>query len=161
MFFRDTRARLLEQNHNKRKTFEELVTLVSSEWKAADEVTRSRYMAAAKMDSERYVEEIREFRRRSADGAAAAGSAQVGLEAKRKNAGGLSGYTMFVKEEHARLKVERQNSGDDWTKHSTVEIARRWSILTEAEKASYRDKAIISQRPIRTGAASRVCGHCL
>ena len=102
IFFRDWR------NENKEKveedsgklSFENIVQAVSQAWRASDAETREKFQALAKIDYDRYVEEMHEYRQRP--------DVQAGLlqpTGKRRIFRGvpkrpLSGYNLFFQEVH-------------------------------------------------------------
>jgi hypothetical protein len=118
------------------------VRLVAEHWKVADDQTREKYREMAKTDFQRYTEEMEAYKARPEVQGALEEASMVG--AKKKFVGvnkrPLSGYVMYIQEEHARLKAERQGRGLS-VLNLTGEIARRWSSLDPTSKAAYNLRA--------------------
>ena len=68
----------------------------------------------------------------------------------------LSGYNIFFREEHARIKSLRSGGTEGGEgSNMTVEIAKRWSQLDVKEKSELNQRAAATQKAIETAELQR------
>jgi len=160
IFFKAVREEV-HSSSTDRPSFSGLVQLVSTRWRTTPPNEKSKYELEAKEDYQRYADEMKIYRQRP----------EVQNLLVDPNAGGnkrrckflgvskrpLSGYNIFFREEHARLKkLKAEGAGDEAELACmTVAIAKKWSELTEADKSDLNKRAAESQRAAEEAEAQK------
>lgn len=136
--------------------------MVTGRWKVILPEEKVKYEELAKLDYQRYAEEMALYRARPevhnilVDPHGSKRRCKFIGVAKRP----LSGYNIFFREEHARFKKIKgleagvPDGGDD-NGCMTVIIAKKWSELSDAQKADLNKRAGEAQRLAEEQEASR------
>jgi len=153
----------LNKDQSTKLSFSALVAAVSSKWRETAAADRSQFEAQAKVDFQRYSDEMKAYRLRPEIQGHLAAESGSGAKRRCKFVGvtkrPLSGYNIFFREEHARIK--RAKDGDGALPESegpalmTATIAKRWSELGAEAKEELNKRAAESQRASETADSLR------
>ena len=108
IFFKAVREEI-HSSSNDRPSFSGLVQLVSQRWRETTPENKTKFEIQAKADYQRYADEMAQYRQRPEVQSVLVDPAANGSKRRCKFLGvskrPLSGYNIFFREEHARLKV--------------------------------------------------------
>lgn len=159
IFFKAVREEI-HSSSNDRPSFSGLVQLVSQRWRETTPENKTKFEIQAKADYQRYADEMAQYRQRPEVQSVLVDPAANGSKRRCKFLGvskrPLSGYNIFFREEHARLKKLKAETDDDVALACmTVTIAKKWSELSEAEKSELNKRAAETQRQAEEAEAQR------
>jgi hypothetical protein len=135
--------------------------MVTERWKAIDPEQKLKFEQQAKEDYSRYAEEMKQYRQRPEVQNVLVDPQSSGNKRRCKFIGvakrPLSGYNIFFREEHARIKslTKSEVGAPDDAACMTVVIAKKWSELSDAEKAELNKRAADAQKAAEEQEAAR------